>query len=126
MRITLHYKPTPFSSACGVILDVVDYNGNTQWNFKASDHRENLLAYIECVDDITGTYTKQLIQNLKLVERKDLTKSGENAPLKNKGGYNVCKMMTYLLLPENDPALDSEDSEKDHIERELHAFAIEL
>ena len=63
--------------------------------FKASDHRENLLAYIECVDDITGTYTKQLIQNLKLVERKDLTKAGENAPLKNKGGYNVCKMMTY-------------------------------
>ena len=124
--ITLHYKTTPFSSACGVILDVVDYNGNTQWNFKASDHRENLLAYIECVDDVTGTYTKQLIQNLKLVERKDLTKAGENAPLKNKGGYNVCKMMTYFLLPENDPALDSEDSEKDHIERELHAFATEL
>ena len=45
--ITLHYKTTPFSGACGVILDVVDYNGNTQWNFKASDHRENLLAYIE-------------------------------------------------------------------------------
>ncbi len=88
--ITLHYKTTPFSSACGVILDIVDYNGNTQWNFKASDHRENLQAYIECVDDLSGTHTQDLIANLKLAQRRDLTKT-DTAGRKNKGGYEVCK-----------------------------------
>ena len=112
--ITVHYKTTPFSIACGIILDVVDYNGNTQWNFKATDHRENLLAYIDCVDDISGTYTKEIIQNSKLVERKDLTKAGKNAALKNKGGYNVCKMMSFFLLPQDDPTLNSEETEKEN------------
>ncbi len=123
--ITLHYKTTPFSSACGIILDIVDYNGNTQWNFKASDHKENLQAYIECVEDLGGTYTRDLIVNLKLAQRRDLTKS-DGAGMKNKGGYEVCKMMTFFVLPESDPSLSSEEAEKDFIERELHAFGNEL
>ena len=63
---------------------------------------------------------------MKLVERKDLTKAGKNAALNNKGGYNVCKMMSFFLLPQDDPTLNSEETEKDYIERELHAFATEL
>ena len=124
--ITLHYKTTPFSQACVVLLDVVDYNGNTQWNFKAVDHKENLQAYIDCGEEINGTYTEAMIKNLKLAERKNPEKTDQDAALKNKGGYNICKMMTYFILPDNDANINSEETEKDFIERELHAFATEL
>ena len=124
--ITLHYKTTPFSQACVVLLDVVDYNGNTQWNFKAVDHKENLQAYVDCGEEISGTHTEAMIRNLKLAERRNLEKKDQDAPLKNKGWYNICKMMAYFVLPENDATVNSEETEKDYIERELQAFATEL
>ena len=89
--ITLHYKTTPFSQACVVLLDVVDYNGNTQWNFKAIDHQENLQAYVDCGEDISGTYTEAMIKNLKLAERKNLEKTDHDAPLKIKGAITFVK-----------------------------------
>ena len=68
--VSLLYKTTPFSTACALILDIVDYNGNTQWNFKAADHVENLQAYLECGEEISGTHTSDLINNFVLVERR--------------------------------------------------------
>ena len=123
--VSLLYKTTPFSTACALILDIVDYNGNTQWNFKAADHVENLQAYLECGEDISGTHTSDLINNFVLVERRD--KAGnEDAVYSNKGGFAICKIMTFFILPDKDPSINSPETETEYVERELKVFGNEL
>ena len=64
--------------------------------FQGHRSRRNLQAYLERGEQISGTYTADLINNFILVERG--TKAGnEDAILSKKGGFNV--LQNHDLLP---------------------------
>ena len=120
------YKHTLFSRAVPFFWDILDHKGVQVWNTKLLDYKALLPI---CADDdsvhFSGRHTKQIMQNMQGIEKRDLEK-GPTEPLKSKTGYTIHKIVSYFTIPDNVPEIQSMEMEKQCIESTLKTLTSDL
>ena len=122
---SIHFKNTTFSKAVVLFMDVLDYKGVTQYTFKADDFKACMSAYVnDHFYQPTAVHTKEIINNIEIIERRDKEK-GENDIDKNAKGYIQYKIASFFLMPTL-PEINSMDLEEDYIRTALQNFGKEM
>ena len=122
--INVRFKTTTFSNAVVVFIEARDQYGCHLWTFKPTDIIPTLQAYsADAIVKTSNTHTKQLINNMDYMERRDLTK-GDNIPEKNNKGYAQHVIYTYFNLPET--SNNTKETELAYITKELTASIHEI
>lgn len=123
--ISTLYKTSVFSDAIPLVFDVLDISGNTFWIFKEADFHANMQAFVnESGIPVQGKHTKEIMNNMVLLERRDKEK-GDNDILKNKAGYVQYKAVSYFILPRN-PEINTMELEEKYIEEQLLKFGNDM